>query len=349
MPEKNLSEISRSWRELYEKGIAALHKQNYDYALAILNQVLQKEPAFYDCREALRATQFKKAGSGGGFFKKVLGTASLSPLLAKGQIALRSNPLEAIQIAETILNSDPSSTSAHKLLAEAALAADLPKTAVLSLEIALKNSPKDRDVAMKLGEALARAGQTARAETILSDLLRSNPNDPAIAQALKNISASRTMQEGGYDALSDGSGSYRDILKDKEQAVALEQEQRQVKSEDVADRLIQENKTRLAKEPNNLKVLRTIAELHAEKKEFDLALEHYDRILATEGAVDPSLERAITETKVRKIEHLISQLDPNAPDYSEKAARLEAEKQSIRLAEAQRRVEKYPNDLQIRF
>jgi hypothetical protein len=103
MPEKNLSEISRSWRELYEKGIAALHKQNYDYALAILNQVLQKEPAFYDCREALRATQFKKAGSGGGFFKKVLGTASLSPLLAKGQIALRSNPLEAIQIAETIL------------------------------------------------------------------------------------------------------------------------------------------------------------------------------------------------------------------------------------------------------
>ena len=79
--------------------------------------------------------EFKKAGAGGGFFKKMLGTASNSPLLAKGQIVSRNNPLEAIKIAEEILNSDPKNSMAHKLLADAALAADLPRTAVLSLEI----------------------------------------------------------------------------------------------------------------------------------------------------------------------------------------------------------------------
>src|SRR6476620_1136152 len=113
MPEKKLSEIPRALREQYEKGMAALQRQNFDYAIAIFNQVLQREPAFYDCREALRATQFKKAGSSTSFFRKMIGSASSSPLLAKGQLALRNNPVEAVNIAEQILNSDPSNGPAH--------------------------------------------------------------------------------------------------------------------------------------------------------------------------------------------------------------------------------------------
>src|SRR5205085_8700511 len=99
-----------------------------------------------------------KAGSGGGFFKKMLGGVGSSPNLAKAQILLRSNPLEAIKATEEILNSDPNNVMAHKTLAEAALAADLPKTAVLSLEIARKNAPKDQDVARRLAEALVLIG-----------------------------------------------------------------------------------------------------------------------------------------------------------------------------------------------
>jgi len=64
---------------------------------------------------------------------------------------------------------------------------------------------------------------------ILSELCRSHPGENDLAQALKNISARKTMEKGGYDALADGSGSYRDILKDKEEAISLEQEKRQVK------------------------------------------------------------------------------------------------------------------------
>ena len=65
------------------------------------------------------------------------------------------------------------------------------------------------------------------------------PTDNDLAQALKDLSARKTLDEGGYEALADGTGSYRDILKDKEEAVSLEQQNRQVKTEDVAERLIQ--------------------------------------------------------------------------------------------------------------
>lgn len=348
MPEKTLAELPRNLRELYEKGNAALQKKNYDYAIAIYNQVLNTEPAFYPCREALRACQFEKNKSGGGFFRKVLGKTSSSPLVAKAQFQVRSSPAEAISTCEQILNTDPSNVAAHKLLAEAAAALDLPKTAVLSLEIAYRHSDKDHETGKRLGDALVEAGMIDRAHDIYSELLARNPADVGLSQTLKNVAARRTMRDQGYGSLESGTGSYRDILKDKEQAVALEKEQRQVKSEDVATELIREYEARLEKEPNDRRLLRSIADLHAQKKDFDAALHYYGLITTVEGQADPSLERAITEIKLKKMEREIEALDPSDSDYTEKRAALEKERQEFEITEARKRVDKHPNDLACR-
>src|SRR5213593_1109392 len=100
MPEKSVSDLPRDLRELYQKGAAALQRQNFDYAIAILQQVLLRDPACLECRQALRAAQIKKSGGSTSFLKKVLGGASNSPLVAKAQMAKGRNPLEAMQIAE---------------------------------------------------------------------------------------------------------------------------------------------------------------------------------------------------------------------------------------------------------
>jgi len=349
MAEKTLNDLPRDLRMLFTKGNDALRRDNFDYAIDLYNQVLAREPGIYECRKALRTAQMRKAGGGSGFFKKMLSTAGSQPLLAKGHMALGSNPAEALKIAEHVLNGDPTNSGAHRLVIEAASALQLPKTAVMSLEILSANSPKDRDVAIKFANALADAGQVGRAEKILADLYNSYPNDQELGQALKDLSARKTLDEGGYEALADGSGSYRDILKDKEEAVSLEQQNRQVKTEDVAERLITEYEARLKNEPKNLKLLRQLAELYTQKKQFDRALDFYARIKASDVGSDASLDRSIAETTARKFEHEIAQLDPTAPDYADKAAELEAEKQAYQLAERQKRMEHWPNDLQIRF
>ncbi len=349
MPEKILSQIPRPLREQYEKGKTAFDRNNLDYAIAILAGVLEVEPAFYDCRQALRASQFRKAGGSTTFFKKMIGGVGSSPLMAKGQLALRNNPLEAIKVAEQILNGDPNSTAAHKLLAEAAMAADLPKTAVMSLEIVAKVAPKDEENALSLAHAYAAIGQAEKAEKILVDLIRLKPNDGNLKEELKNLSARKTMAEGGYDALSEGKGSYRDILKNKDQAVALEQESRQVKSEDVALKLIRENEERLEAEPKNLKLMRTLAEMYTQQKNYDRALEYYNRIIATDGMTDSALQRAIADLNVKKLDHAAAQLDPQAADHAEKSAALKVERDEYLMKECKERAEKYPNDLLIRF
>jgi tetratricopeptide (TPR) repeat protein len=349
MAEKSVNELPRELRLLFTKGNDALARENYDYAIDLFGQVLLKEPSVFDCRKALRNAQFRKAGKGAGLFKKMLNTAASQPMVGKGQMALRKNPAEALQIAEQILNGDPTNSGAHRLVVEAATAMEMPRTAVLSLEVLARNSPKDREVAIKFANALADSGEVVRAEKILSELYEEFPTDNDLAQALKNISARRTMDKGGYEALADGKGSYRDILKNEDEAKALEQEHRQVKTEDNVQRMIDEKEVRLKTDPNNIKALRDLAELYTQKQQFDRALSYYERIKGTEGGVDSSLDRGMADTMSRKFDFEISQLDPAAPDYAEKSAKLQADKQAYQLAECQKRVERFPTDLQIRF
>jgi predicted Zn-dependent protease len=355
MPEKNINEVSRDLRLLYTKATEAAQRDNLDYAIALFNQVLEKEPGFFDGRKALRAAQFKKAGTGGtGFFKKMLSGAGSSPQVAKGQLALRNNPAGALAIAEEILNGDPNNSSAHKIIVEAAKALELPRTLVLAYETLARNSPKDRNLAIEFAQALAAAGDVSqgehsRGEQILMDLLRERPNDGELNQALKNLSARKTLNEGGYGAIEGGDASYRDILRNKDEAASLEQEKRVVKAEDVTERLIAEYETRLKTEPNNLKLVRSLAELYTQKKEFARALELYDRIKNSEMGNDASLETAIANTIVRRFDHQIAELNPFGAEHADEVAKLQAEKLNFQVAECQKRVEKYPTDLTIRF
>ena len=354
MAEKSINEVSREARLLFTKANEAVQRENLDYAITLFNQVLEKEPGFFECRKALRAAQFQKCGGRGGFFKKMWSGAGSSPQIAKAKMALSKNPGEAMAIAEQILNGDPNSSAAHRIIVEAANALELPHTAVLSYETLSNNSPKDRDLAIAFARALAEAGDVSegehnRGEQILMDLLRETPNDGELNQALKDLSARKTLDQGGYNALEGGQGSYRDILKNRQQAVSLEQEKRVVKTEDVTERLIGEYEARLQTEPNNLKLVRQLAELYAQKKQFERSLALYDRIKNSEMGNDPSLERSIADTIVRRFDHQLEQLDPAAPDYTEQSAKLQAEKLNFQVTECQKRVEKYPTDLAIRF
>jgi tetratricopeptide (TPR) repeat protein len=349
MAEKGLNDLPRDLRVLLTKGNDALQRDNFDYAIDLFNQVLTREPGLYEVRKSLRTAQLKKAGDGGGLMKKLWSKTSSQPLVAKGELTLRSNPAEALQVAEQILNGDPTNSGAHRLVVKASHALEFPRTAAMSLEALFRNSPKDKEIAIEYANALAEIGEPKRGERILAELYRANPTDNDLSQALKDLSARKTMDEGGYDSLADGSGSYRDILKNEAEAKSLEQQNRVEKSEDVTERLIREYEGRVKTEPNNMKLVRSLAELYAQKKDFTRALSYYDQLKASDLGNDATLDKAITDTIAKKIDYQVSQLDKNAADYAEQVAKLQGEKQQYQLEECKKRVERFPTDLQIRF
>jgi len=347
MPEKSTSEIARPLRELFAKGKEAVERDNLDYALTIFGQVLQQEPAFYECREALRGAQLKKTGGSGGFFKKIVNTAN--PLLAKAQLALRNNPQEALSVAEQLLNSDVNNWSAHKVVAEAALALDLPKTAILSLELVRRHNAGDRAAALTLAKAYVAHRQGAKAQAIYEELLRANPKDNEILVAAKQLAALRTLEEQGYAKLESGEGSYRDILKDKDEAARLEQEARGHKDESTIASLLDRKVDELAADPSNLQLAREVADLYAQAGDLDKALKYYKMLAEIPGTVDPTLDRAIHSLTVKQIDQRLEQLDPAAPDHAEQVRQLQREKDTWMFEDCKRRAEKYPTDLGIKY
>ena len=88
-------------------------------------------------------------------------------------------------------------------------------------------------------------------------------------QLSKNMTARVTMAQGGYDKVTAGEADYRAVLKDEAEAILLEQENRRSEQESTAESLIREYEGRLKDDPENLKLIRSLAELYNRKKEFD--------------------------------------------------------------------------------
>lgn len=346
MPEKLISQIPFPTKELYDKGIAAVQKRNLDYAVTLFMQVLKLEPGLYEAREALRATQHQRASGKTSFFRKFVGSASA---ITRGQMALRSSPQEALVIAEEVLNDDPANVAAHELLAEAAIAAGFPKTAILSLEVAFKTKPTDRKLALNLADAHSLLGNRARAEKILRDLLETTPGDPALNEKLKNVLADRTMREQGYDQAESGEGSYRNLIRDKAEAVALEQANRTVKDADVAAGLIAGHEARLAAEPGNLRLMREIAELCRQQGDFDRAAAYYQRILDTSSINDPLILQLLRDTRIAQFDQRLQAVPADAADRDAQLAAIRSERTAWQIDDAKHRADANPTDLGIRF
>ena len=84
------------------------------------------------------------------------------------------------------------------------------------------------------------------------------------------------MAQGGYDMVTAGEADYRAVLKDEAEAILLEQENRRSEQESTAESLIREYEGRLKDDPENLKLIRSLAELYNRKKEFDKSIEYYE-------------------------------------------------------------------------
>lgn len=351
MAEKTSDSLDQKARDFYNKALAALERNNLDYAIEMFQLCLTIEPNFTKARQYLRAAQMKKTESAGGL-KRALTAARTSPLLTKAKMALGKNPNEAMVVAEQILTEDPKHGQALTLLAEAAEAAGHAETVVQTLEHYTKLNPRDAKALHWLARSYLTVGRNDAAQEKYSLLLQSNPNDFAAQKGLKDATAHGAMATGGWDE----AGSYRDVLKDKEGSATLEQESRVMRAEDVLENLIKETLVKLSKEPDSPVIQRELGKLYGQKGDYDKALQTLEKIFAAEGGADPSLEREIAEVKAKRLEDVIAkkkkqrETNPaNAAALENEIATLEQEYAKLLLTDAERLVERYPNDLMYRY
>jgi tetratricopeptide (TPR) repeat protein len=233
-----------------------------------------------------------------------------------------------------------------KLFAQAAVGMELPEVAIMTLETVRDNNPEDISVLSWLGVFYQKVGRMRSARECFERLCELSPNDPAALKQLKDAMALDSMASDGWEKSAEKGGSFRDILKDGDEAALLEQGAKSAKSDSGLDSLVADMKRKIEAEPMNINYRRGLANLFLQKRDFESA------ITVLEAAVkmnpgDPELERAVTNAHLRQFESQAEALR-NAGD-EEGAVEMDSRRLQYKFDDLQNRVERYPNDLQLRF
>jgi tetratricopeptide (TPR) repeat protein len=352
MAVKTEKELGESLRALWLKVVAAIELRNFGYAVSLLQEILKQEPEFLTGRELLRRAEVTKSKSA----KKSFFNISTAPIgVMKAQREIKKDPKRAIEMLEEVLEGEPYNRQANLLLKEAAVAAGWSEIGVFALKTLLEENPRDAKVLNELGRLYHDLGDHESEVEIYNQLTAINPFDAQSLRLGKDASARASMKRGGWTQAE----SYRDLIKDKDEAISLEQQSRIRLTGEALDRQIAETYARHQAEPENLDFARRLGALSEQKEDLESAIRWYQYSADLAKGADTGLLRKISDLKIKCLEReiaaheeFLSTYSARDEGYAEKSEQLRAAKVSraeILIADAQERVARNPTDLQLRF
>jgi tetratricopeptide (TPR) repeat protein len=349
---KSEKELSDDQRAHWLKAVAAIELRNFGYAISLLQAILKHEPQFLTGRQLLRRTEVTRFKAAKKRFFNV-STASVSVM--KAQREIKKDPKRAVELIEKILEDEPYNKQANLALKEAAVAAGWLETAVFALQTFLEENPRDTKVLHELARLYHDLDDSEREVEIYNRISAIDPADAAAVRLGKDASARGSMKSGGWGSAE----SYRDLIKDKEAAVSLEQQSRMQLSDESLSQQIAESYAMHEAEPQNVDVARRLGSLTEQKGELEAAIAWYRYASDLTHGSDPGLVRKISDLGVKQTEREIAALEEAVANHTgdsmalaEKQAALAAAKKrraELLMDEARKRVERNPTDLQFRF
>src|SRR5437867_5376951 len=349
---KTEKELNETQRGHWLKAVAAIELRNFGYAISLLQGILKQEPQFLTGRQLLRRTEVTRSKSAKKSFFYI-STASITVMKAQRQI--KNDPKHAVEILEKALEKEPYNRQANLVLKEAALAAGWPEIGIFALRTLLEENPRDVKVLHELGRLYHELGDHENEVEVYNQLTAINPLDAQALRLGKDASARASMKRGGWTQAE----SYRDLIKDKEEAISLEQQSRIRLTGEALDQQIAETYARHQAEPENLDSARRLGALSEQKDDFESAIRWYQYAADLSKGADTGLLRKISDLRIKCLEREIAAIEQflstySARDevYAEKSRQLRAVKVSraeILIADAQERVKRNPTDLQLRF
>ena len=345
-------ELNETQRNHWLKAVAAIELRNFGYAISLLQGILKQQPQFLTGRRLLRRTEVTKSKSAKKSFFNI-STAPIAVMKAKREI--KRDPKRAIEMLEKVLEEEPYHRQANLVLKEAAVTAGWPEIGVFALRTLLEENPRDVKVLHELGRLHHELGESDREVDVYNQITEINPLDAEAVRLGKDASAHASMKSGGWTHAE----SYRDLIKDKEVAISLEQQSRMKLTGESLDQQIAETYRRHQAEPANIDLARRLGALNEQKDDLELAIGWYQYAADLTTGADAGLVRKVSDLKIKRLEREIAAheefLSTHAADHelnAKKAEELKAAKKNraeILLDDARKRLERNPTDLQLRF
>jgi len=321
MAVKTEKELNETQRSLWLKAMAAVELRNFGYAISLLQGILKQEPQFLTGRQLLRRAEVAKQKAG----KKSFFNISTAPIaVMKAQREIKKDPARAVEMIEKVLEEEPYNRQANLTLKEAAVTAGWPEIGVFALRTLLEEDPRDVKLLRELGQLYHQTSQNEEEVEIYNRITEIDPLDAAALRLGKDASARASMSTGGWTQAE----SYRELIKDKDVAISLEQQSRM--------------------------------QLTGEQKDdIESAIKWYQQAVDLTGGRDASLIRKVSDLKMRGAERDIAAHEEFLAGHQKKDAihakkteELQVAKKKrarILIEETKKQLERNPTDLQLRF
>ncbi len=372
MPISTDKDLPENSRQLWLKALSAVELRNYGYAISLIQAVLKETPGFLDGRKRLRKVELA-ATKGKKSFLSGLSSASL-----KGGSVMKKDPLAAMELAEKTFETDPTNVQANHLLKEAAKAAGYPEIAAFALETLVDANPTDTKLMHELGALYTSTGDSDKAVEIYSKIAAANPADMVAVKMSKDAAATATMKKGGWEK----EGSFKDKLANKDEAAALEQKSRIVRSAEAIDDLLAELHPKWEADQTHVDNCKRMAKLWEERYEVEPnddalanAIWFYEHTNTVLNGADPGVLRKLSDLQMKQTEVQIKVQEDYATateawlagegasltedeklpyqqavdDAKNAAAEIRKSRDELLITDARRRIERNPTDLQLRF
>ena len=352
MAVKTEKELSETQRSHCLKAVAAIELRNFGYAISLLQGILKQEPEFLNGRQLLRRTEATKSKAA----KRTIFNISTAPLaLMKAQREVKKDPKRAIEMIEKVLEEEPYHRQANLLLKEAAVTAGWPEIGVFALRTLLEENPRDAKVLRELGRLYHDLGKSDEEVEVYNRISEIYPLDAEALRLGKDAAARASMATGGWTQAE----SYRDLIKDKEAAVSLEQQSRMKLSGEALEQQMTETYARHQAEPQNVDLARKLGALNEQTNNVQAAIEWYQYAADLPKNTDAGLLRKVSDLKMKESDREIAEHErflagasPADKEFAKRTKELEAAKKKraeILIEEARKRVERNPTDPQLRF
>jgi len=347
MAGERLDQAAQQAQNFFNRGVAAFERGNFDIAIDLLMQCVTLTPGFSRARKFLRAAQIAKfrRAKKSGLSEKIQEFGAMFLRLKISGLLKAKKTEQALIECEKLLAMNPLQSQNVEMAVEVADAAGHPEAALFTVAAAYENNPDDMVLLRRVADYYMTVGDFAQARDAFVKLNAFLPNDQTIFKQLKDAEARLTMASGWEDVAGKKDG-YRDLIANKDQAKKLDMQAKAVVAGSDADALIEEAKARLEKEPNNLNFYRALARVYTQNKRFDEAVQTLESARKV-NAADPELDRMLTTTKISSFEARIAALKA-AGDLAG-AQNLEGEMNQFVFDDLASRVQRYPNDLKLRF
>lgn len=344
-------QLQKKAQNFFNNGFAAFERGNHDLAIELLYQCLEIDPTSFRTRKYLRAAALQR------FLKskpsplkiKLAEISAFGTIMKLEGLIKKGDVRGALLLSEKLIEQAPLSIKALTLASQCATNAKQPEVSSMLLETALQADMNNEQLMNLLAETYSQSGDWKKAREIYAALLNKHPQDGKLVTLLKNAEARMTMASGWEDvANSNEKEGYRNLIRDKEQAAKLDMKTKaaNMAAGDDAEALIAEQKEKIKKEPRNLNYYRGLARIYQQTKRYDEAVDILKAAREINSA-DPELDRMLTNVSILAFDARIDALVQEGK--TDEAEELRADRNQFVFDDLVQRVERYPNDLRLRF